>query len=314
MDFNTPPIFLVGAERSGTTLLRLMLSHHPKISFANESEYLVDFISEDGEFPDIEKFCRDIQQVRNFPFQKVELIPTLSYQELATHILMQTKQKPDSPFIGATVHRNFHHLKKLWPQSRFIHIIRDPRDVSSSRIKRGWEHTHWHAIKVWISVEQLWEQLSSELSEGEFIELHYEDLISEPEKTLNRLCCWIGVDYDPAMFSYVENSTYSRPNSEFVQGWKKKLSDDEIQLIESECHDLLEKRNYQLSGLPIKQIGAVERFALEFENKYKKTLFRINKYGLSLYLQSVLAKRIPYDNLKQSVLHKIWEVNKKHIK
>lgn len=40
--FVEKPIFLVGAERSGTTVLRLMLDHHPQIAWCNEFEYVVD--------------------------------------------------------------------------------------------------------------------------------------------------------------------------------------------------------------------------------------------------------------------------------
>ncbi len=94
MNFETPPIFLVGAERSGTTLLRLMLSHHPKISFLNESEYIVDYITENGEFPNDEKYYCEVKKIRNFPRDKVKLTPSLSYQELVTSILIQRKQKP----------------------------------------------------------------------------------------------------------------------------------------------------------------------------------------------------------------------------
>ena len=47
------PIFLVGAERSGTTLLRLMLDHHPKIAFNYEFEYAVNQINLNGNWPDL---------------------------------------------------------------------------------------------------------------------------------------------------------------------------------------------------------------------------------------------------------------------
>lgn len=47
------PVFLVGAERSGKTLLRLMLEHHPDISWLNEFEYSVDLVSDQGEYPSL---------------------------------------------------------------------------------------------------------------------------------------------------------------------------------------------------------------------------------------------------------------------
>ena len=47
------PVFLVGSERSGTTLLRLMLDHHPRLAFEHEIDYVVDRVGEDGTFPDV---------------------------------------------------------------------------------------------------------------------------------------------------------------------------------------------------------------------------------------------------------------------
>ena len=45
------PVFLVGSERSGTTLLRLMLDHHPAIAFDKEADYMVTMVSDAGVLP-----------------------------------------------------------------------------------------------------------------------------------------------------------------------------------------------------------------------------------------------------------------------
>ena len=57
------PVFLIGAERSGTTLLRLMLDHHPDIAFNLESEFLVSRISDSGAFPDMAAYRRSLAAV-----------------------------------------------------------------------------------------------------------------------------------------------------------------------------------------------------------------------------------------------------------
>src|SRR5690606_8737994 len=53
-----PPTFLVGAERSGTTLLRLMLDHHPQIAWCSEFEYAVDQMRDDADppWPEIRRY------------------------------------------------------------------------------------------------------------------------------------------------------------------------------------------------------------------------------------------------------------------
>lgn len=54
--FVDKPIFLVGAERSGTTVLRLMLDHHPQIAWCYEFEYAVDQMLDNGDFPKLEAY------------------------------------------------------------------------------------------------------------------------------------------------------------------------------------------------------------------------------------------------------------------
>ncbi|MEP0844220.1 MAG: sulfotransferase, partial [Phycisphaerae bacterium] len=59
------PVFLVGAERSGTTLARLMLDHHPRIAWLNEFEYAVDLIGPQG-WPDVNAYCDYLETNRIF--------------------------------------------------------------------------------------------------------------------------------------------------------------------------------------------------------------------------------------------------------
>jgi len=62
----TTPIFLVGAERSGTTLLRLMLDHHPKMAFNYEFEFAVDQIDAAGNWPNLPTYYEYLAYHRIF--------------------------------------------------------------------------------------------------------------------------------------------------------------------------------------------------------------------------------------------------------
>jgi len=88
----TNPFFLVGAERSGTTLLRLMLDHHPQIAWCEEFEYAVDKMGDQGEFPHIEEYADFLSS--NFIFQSsgFEIDPALSYPRLIKSFLDQRKK------------------------------------------------------------------------------------------------------------------------------------------------------------------------------------------------------------------------------
>lgn len=47
------PLFLIGAERSGTTLCRLMPDHHPAICWLGEFDYAIERVGDDGAVPSI---------------------------------------------------------------------------------------------------------------------------------------------------------------------------------------------------------------------------------------------------------------------
>ena len=87
------PIFLVGAERSGTTVLRIMLRHHPKIAWCNEFEYAVDRISETGEWPNLHQYYDWLADHRIFLATGFEIDRALTCL-LVTKNLLKPTQKP----------------------------------------------------------------------------------------------------------------------------------------------------------------------------------------------------------------------------
>ena len=50
------PVFLVASERSGTTLMRLMLDGHPDITWCHEFSYVVGLMADDGSPPDLNTY------------------------------------------------------------------------------------------------------------------------------------------------------------------------------------------------------------------------------------------------------------------
>ncbi|NJO71634.1 MAG: sulfotransferase [Oscillatoriales cyanobacterium RM1_1_9] len=286
------PIFLVGAERSGTTMLRLMLSHHPQIAWCNEFEYVVDQISRDGQWPPLDQYYEWLQTHRIFRATGFELDMGLTYPQLANSFLVQKRDRTDKPIVGATVHRHFNRLLKIWPDARFIHIIRDGRDVARSNIGMGWAGNVWTGVQRWFEVESLWQTLSHQLTRDRWIEVTYEALISNPEQELTRLCDFIGPTYDPGMLSYSQDSSFEFPDPKYIGQWQRKLSDHQIQLIESKIADLLVARGYELSGLPPIQLSPLAEKQLKLQDWWGRFQFRLNRYGPSLFAQDYLARNL----------------------
>lgn len=309
------PVFLVGAERSGTTLLRLMLGHHPDLAWVNEFEYAVDMVSDDGRFPDLEQYTAWLQRHRIFRASECTIDPALDYPALVRDFLEQRRRRAGKAQVHATCHRHFDRLLHIWPEARFIHLVRDGRDVARSVIGMGWAGNVYTAASRWIEAERLWEQLRARLSEDRWIELKYELLLAEPERELTRICEFIGVAFDPAMLAYDCDSTYEKPDPSLAQQWRRKLSPHQIRLIEARIGPMLADRGYELSGHPSLSVGPLRRWGLRIQDRFYRARFRLKRYGPILWLADACLRRLgrPRASL-DLVQRRIQTVDSLHLK
>jgi hypothetical protein len=286
------PIFLVGAERSGTTVLRLMLNCHPQIAWCSEFEYTVDQIANMKSWPNLDQYYDWLDIHRIFQATGFTIDRRLSYPQLVNSFLVQRREREGKPIVGATVHRHFDQLLRIWPDARFIHLIRDGRDVARSCIGMGWAGNVWTGSKRWLEAEQLWTKMARDLPAEKYTEIQYETLIKDPVSTLTHLCDFIGIPYDDAMLSYPDTTTYSFPDAKYLGQWRRKLSEREIQLVESRIGKMLEKRGYELSGLPSLTVTPIIERQLKFQDWWKRVQFRIQRHGLPLFIKSFLSRRL----------------------
>jgi hypothetical protein len=286
------PFFLVGSERSGTTLLRLMLAHHRAIECAPEFEFLVEAMPAGGGWPELEGYYDWLSSNRIFQPYQFTIDRALDYPGLMKSFLSQFGQRTKKPVQGATCHKHFDRLLGIWPHARFVHIVRDGRDVARSCIGMGWAGNVWHGAERWIEAEHLWARLAPRLAPGQAFELRYEDLISAPERELARLCAFLGADYDAGMLEYSRDSSYERPDPKLVGQWRKKLTREELALLEARIGPLLRARGYEESGVPPARVSRLRRLGLRLDDRLGRFRFRYERYGLAHLVQSKLARAL----------------------
>ena len=307
------PFFLVGSERSGTTLLRLMLAHHPEIECAPEFEFLVERLSASGGWPELEPYYDWLSTNRIFLPHGLVIDRTLDYPALMKSFLRQYCERSAKPLRGATCHKHFDRLLGIWPRARFVHLVRDGRDVARSCIAMGWAGNVWAGAERWLEAEWLWAAVAPRIDPAHRHELRYEDLIRDPGRELARLCAFLGTDFDPAMLEYHRDSSYERPDPKLVGQWKQKLTPRELALLEARIGPMLRERGYEPSGVAPVPVSALRRLALALHDRLGRFRFRRARYGLGLILRSRLAEWSGIKAWKRALLLARNEIDNRHL-
>lgn len=309
------PYFLVGSERSGTTMLRLMLDGHPNVCFHHEFVYSVDEIKADGEFPSLDSYADYLATDRIFQLDNLKIKNSSDYIEVVRDFLLQIQNRANKPIVGATVHRNIQYLPKIWPDSKFIHIVRDPRDVTRSYVQMGWGGHVWVAADTWLELERQWNDFILTLPEDRFITIKYEDLVQKPEEVLSGLCGFIGILYNESMMNYSESSTYSSPDMSLLNQWRYKATVYEVALVEYKLKDMMLKYGYELSGYESPRINAFMNLALNTVARINRFFFSLRKYGFVLKTLDILSRRLlPIKRLRNWVKKRMDIITNQNLK
>lgn len=175
-------------------------------------------------------------------------------------------------------------LLRLFPDAQIVHVVRDGRScVASLKRMRWWRQGFDAAVATWLMAQEWVHRDTRGLAPGWFHQLRYEDLVADPEAELERLCCFLGEEFDPAMLETTKAARYAVPSPKThdhhsrlripvdtaaVESWREGLEPDEIGLIEFVAGRRLRSCGYELSGMG-KRPGPmrVTSFALEYGHR-----------------------------------------------
>jgi hypothetical protein len=312
------PIFLVGSVRSGTTLLRLMLDHHSELAFFHEFPYAVEKVPDVG-WPDLKDYHEYLLEHRIFQDSSFQIDRRLDYPQLMNSFLKQKRDRDHKRLVGATVHIHFDRLLRIWPDARFIHIVRDGRDVGRSRVELGWAGNMYTGVQSWIDAERLWEQVQGVVPASRRVELKYENLVMDAEGELTRICDFLDLSFDPAMLRYNEHSTYDKPDPKLIAQWRRKLPAQAVRIAEARIAEMLVKRGYELSEYKPLKIGSVRERMLLSDDRKNRLLARHQTYGTSLFLSELTMRMLEptyqrFNNLRTRVRERIQQVERSNLK
>ncbi len=238
------PLFILGTQRSGTTLLARILSSHKDIFIQNEIS--------------VEKVFEGV----NDPAKMLSLMD-VQIQERHGDSLEDVLQKEGKSVWGVKDPELTYHLEKLEqfiPESKMLLILRDGRGVVNSYMENKWglgTNAYTGAIRWKEEVEQLLD--FAERHKEQVLVVRFEDLITGMEAELRRICSHFGVEFDPEMLKYdkkkamfKENphnvNTNKAPDITLAEKWQSRLSPREVGIIEYVAGDTLKAHGYELAG------------------------------------------------------------------
>jgi hypothetical protein len=190
------PIFLVGCQRSGTTLLRLVLDSHSRISCGPETRFL----------PDLRRIVdRDWPRLARFGFPREDWLRRIADFFGGVHADYargrgKERWADKTPLYALSL--DF--VTEVFPDAQIVHLIRDGRDVVVSHRKR---FGYWSAVKCvvkWPRYIRTARGAGRALPEGRYLEVRYEDAVREPEKTLRTLFDFLGEDWEEGVLEYAD--------------------------------------------------------------------------------------------------------------
>ena len=309
------PILLCATTRSGTTLLSLMLGHHPRLAFVGEYEWVWDVPGSRDR--SLERYHAGLAVDRHFLTHRCTIDPALSAIALARSFLEQMAEPHRAEmvaFYGCQVHRHYRRALEAWPDARVIHLVRDGRDVCASWIKFGWVGNGLEGARHWNEAADEWRATEASLGRERYIEVRFEDILRDTTGELTRIADWIGVGYDARMLSYPEHTTYSAIDSSQSGKWRRNLARRDLRLFEGAAGDALRELGYALSGHPpLRPPGWATRL-LSVDAKLKRNASRIRTLGLPLWLGEHITRRARLRRLHDRLRLRINDIETANLK
>lgn len=296
------PLFLVSAAGSGTAALRHLLNLHPAIVVAPEFDFLIEAITPEGRFMKREAFVRSVEFNSRFKRLGLTIAQGAGLTGIAQSLLDQVAAtKPGAAVVGAMLQHDFDRILRLWPDARFIHVVRDGRDVANANVRARQAGNLWHGIAGWADAEALWDRMSHKLPDDRQLTLKYETLAAEPEYELRRVCDFLRLPLVPEMLQHA--SVLDRG----VTGRWRKADIREISAAEHRAARWLLQNSYFLSGT-VRPPSPLRRIALDIQNRAAISNSRRQQLGTSLWLKAGLIGKVGTRKAKARIKRRQYDI------
>ena len=275
------PIFIVGANRSGTTLLRLILNAHSRIAIPDELTYLGSYVAgvsiEKWRAPDLSRTAYEAL-VDDFLSRNRTVLDGLDLEALKRD-LCAGPVNFRRPYQGALEAWARHHGKERWgektpgnlfyadvlldmfPEAQVLYLVRDPRAgvASMQDVSFFPEDVVFNSLSRRKHDVQGRARLIRDVPETQRMTVRYESLVRDPEAQVRSICQFLDEPFEPSMLRFHQdadrymkdraeqdyNAAATQPiTDDRIDTWKERLTDDQTAVVESICAPILQAHDY----------------------------------------------------------------------
>jgi len=293
-----PPFFILGAQRSGTTMLRLMLNCHAELAVPHETAFMTAFyrrLSEYGDLSNESNAARLLDDIAEHHLVRrgghvidrdaILAHPIAEFPDLVDAIMTEYARSQGKSRWGDKTPYYTPDIDLLWqlfPRARFIHMVRDGRDVVLSQQTMSWMSNSLPRLAAdWCWKTTVCHKVGTVLGERQYLELHYEDLVAEPETTLRQICEFLEIGFEPAMLEHERvasgvvpseslqwhRTSVQAPDRSKLYAWKRRLSRADQIIFEQVAGPALDLFGYE-------RTDARSTLGSRLKNLYYSTLVR----------------------------------------
>jgi Sulfotransferase family len=290
-----------------------MLDRHSELSIPDESYFIPQLADRHGGRVDRDAFLDDLRRLPTLGEWEVEFADVqarlplnVELGEAIAAVYLAYAARFGKPRWGDKTPMYMQHLQtieRLYPDARYVHLVRDGRDAAVSFLQmpggivtRTWAHPADAAgfACQWRS-EVLAARALGRRAGERYLELRYEQLVTDPERELRRISTHAGLPFEPAMLDHAggvdvsakpHQQSLSKPVTPGLRDWRTEMSADEIGAFEGVAGDLLAELGYPVTAVPTVR-GRVRRVS------YAGRVFAWNATSRALRRSPIWRRRHP---------------------
>lgn len=277
--------FIVGTARSGTTLLQSIVSSAPGVFMPPETHFMalvydhrrrLGDITTDAGWRAAIKLIHDRNGKAGIKldanrFEALAEEGSRNYATLLTAWLRAAAEfatapgDPEPVILGEKSPGHLYHtleLLAMLPDSRVVHIVRDPRDVAVSQ-HEAWGTPALIAAGRWRREQRIEQDLTNLVHPSRFLTVRYEDLVTDPKPQIERVCQTLDLPYTERMLApherkhkgFAERETHKLRTLEPITKarigrFREKLGPTRLAAIEQLCHEQMGRFGYEPQTKP----------------------------------------------------------------